>query len=85
MSKVDGGVAFYSHKDKTLPKNKDSCFGDFPKEARPKSKQVVADPSVLNNQEASIAVSGKPILKKGEGTGGRTSSKFMGKNQLKIS
>lgn len=85
MSKVDGGVYFYSHKDKTLPKNKDSCFGDFPKEARPKSKQVVADPSVLNNQEASIAVSGKPILKKGEGTGGRTSSKFCGKNQLKIS
>ena len=58
MSKVEGGKHFYSHSDRTLPKNKDSCFGDFPNDARVKGKAPVANPDVLNRQEASIAVSG---------------------------
>jgi len=85
MSKVEGGVNFYSHRDRTLPQNKDSCFGDFPTDARVKGTKPVADPSALNSHEASIAVAGKPILKKGEGTGGRTSSKFVGRLKVGIS
>lgn len=84
MTKVDGGKHFYAHSDKKLPKNADSCFGDFPKDARPKAAGLVADPKALNNQEASIAVSGKPILKKGEGSGGRTSSKLSGRSNMKV-
>ena len=97
MSKVDGGKHFYSHSDKTLPKNKDSCFGDFPTGNRVGGTKPVADPTALNTHEASIAVSGKrkfclnksnffiAILKKGEGTGGRTSSKFVGRLKVGIS
>jgi hypothetical protein len=59
MSKVEGGVNFYSHRDRTLPQNKDSCFGDFPTDARVKGTKPVADPSALNSHEASIAVAGK--------------------------
>lgn len=54
-------------------------------EARVKTKKPVADPSVLCAAEASIAVAGKPILKKGEGTGGRTTSKLIGKPCTKVS
>lgn len=48
MTKVNGGQNFYSHADKTLPKNADSCFGDFPKDARVKKQAFVADPTALD-------------------------------------
>jgi len=85
MTKVDGGKHFYSHQDKKLPMNSDSVFGNFPAGARVKANQLVADPKVLNCQEASIAVTGKATLKKGEGSGGRTNSKMIGKYQCKVS
>lgn len=85
MTKVEGGKNFYSHADKTLPKNKDSCFGDYPPEARPKKQKAVADPDALDAHESSIAVAGKPILQKGQGTGGRTNSKLVPTNKPKIS
>jgi len=85
MTKVDGGNHFYTHNDKKLPKNNDSCFGNFPAPARVKGKGPVADPSALNSQEASIAVTGKATLKKGEGSGGRTNSRLVGKAQCQVS
>ena len=59
MSKHDGGKHFNTNADKTLPMNKDSCFGDFPTANRVKSKALLADPTALNLQEASIAINAK--------------------------
>jgi hypothetical protein len=36
MKRLEGGKNFNMHNDKTMPKNKDSCFGDFPIDARVK-------------------------------------------------
>ena len=59
MKRVDGGKPHNQYADRTLPKNLDSCFGDFPPESRPKKTKLVADPSVLTYNEASIAVTAK--------------------------
>eukprot|EP00350_Pseudokeronopsis_sp_OXSARD2_P007873 CAMPEP_0170540428 /NCGR_PEP_ID=MMETSP0211-20121228/430_1 /TAXON_ID=311385 /ORGANISM="Pseudokeronopsis sp., Strain OXSARD2" /LENGTH=252 /DNA_ID=CAMNT_0010842841 /DNA_START=81 /DNA_END=839 /DNA_ORIENTATION=+ len=60
--------------NKLLPKSQHSPFGDFPKEYMPGKRAPVTDIEPTIQHEQSIAAVGVPILKKGEGLGGKATS-----------
>jgi hypothetical protein len=60
--------------NKLLPKSQHSAFGDFPPEYMNKKPVGVLPVPLITNAEQSIAASGKAILKKGDGIGGKTTS-----------
>jgi hypothetical protein len=85
LAKSSGGKGFNPNDNKLLPKNKDSAFGDFPKESRIKKPVTVEPLKAINSAEASIASKGMATLKKGDGKGGKTNSLAKPKEQPKVS
>ncbi len=73
LAKTDGKPWKFSQ-NKLLPKSQHSAFGDFPPEYFNKQPKGVEPVPLITNAECSIAATGKPILKKGDGIGGKTTS-----------
>ena len=73
LAKTDGKPWKFSM-NKLLPKSQHSPFGDFPPEYFNKQKKDVMPVPLITNAECSIAAHGKPVLKKGDGIGGKTTS-----------
>jgi len=50
LSKAKGGPSFSHNHNKNLPKNPDSCFGNYPRESRPMQKysSVATLPPITN-------------------------------------
>jgi len=75
---MTSGVTWKPYKNKNLPRNPHSAFGDFPADYM-KGLSAAKRAEALNasNQalaEVSIAAKGTTILKKGDGLGGKSVS-----------
>lgn len=71
---MTSGTQWKPYHNKNLPRNPHSAFGDFPKNFMHSKARGVTALSPLYQYEKSIAMKGSPILKKGDGLGGKTMS-----------
>ena len=71
---MTSGVAWKPYNNKNMPRVNHSVFGDFPQDYLKQAEAAVTDVKPIDKQEVSIAASGNPMLKRGDGLGGKTVS-----------
>ena len=78
---MTSGQQWKPYHNANLPRVNHSVFGDFPKEYMKKKGGKVTAVEPIDKQEVSIAASGTAILKKGDGSGGKSFSLNRGVDQ----